>query len=57
MIIGIGCDIIEVERIQNAIEKNSRFCEKLYTLRKLSIVPAKQIPISPLQFVLLPRKQ
>ncbi len=32
MIIGIGCDIIEVERVQNAIEKKSRFCEKLYTI-------------------------
>jgi len=31
MIIGIGCDIIKVERIQNAITKNSRFCEKLFT--------------------------
>ncbi|HQO18586.1 MAG TPA: holo-ACP synthase [Candidatus Cloacimonas sp.] len=31
MIIGIGCDIIKVERIQNAITKNSLFCEKLFT--------------------------
>lgn len=31
MIIGIGCDIIKVERIQNAITKNSCFCEKLFT--------------------------
>jgi len=31
MIIGIGCDIIKVERIQNAITKKSCFCEKLFT--------------------------
>ncbi|MDY0218317.1 MAG: holo-ACP synthase [Candidatus Cloacimonas acidaminovorans] len=41
MIIGIGCDIIEVERIQNAIEKNSRFCEKLYTASEIEYCSGK----------------
>ena len=31
MIIGIGCDILEVQRIQKAIENNPSFCDKLFT--------------------------
>ena len=29
--IGLGIDIIEIERIENAIKKNSKFLEKLFT--------------------------
>ncbi|GAB1366304.1 holo-ACP synthase [Candidatus Cloacimonadaceae bacterium] len=31
MIAGIGCDIISVERIRSAIQKNGRIAEKLFT--------------------------
>lgn len=31
MIIGIGTDIIEIERIEEAIKKNKRFLDKLFT--------------------------
>lgn len=31
MIIGIGTDIIEINRIEKAVSKNSRFLEKLFT--------------------------
>jgi len=31
MIVGIGIDIIEVERIRNIIKKNPRFLEKIYS--------------------------
>ncbi|WP_315118976.1 holo-ACP synthase [uncultured Clostridium sp.] len=31
MIIGIGTDIIEIERIKTAIERNSKFLEKIFT--------------------------
>ncbi len=31
MITGIGIDIIEIERIQKAIEKNDRFLTRIYT--------------------------
>ncbi|MGL5150181.1 MAG: holo-ACP synthase [Clostridium sp.] len=31
MIIGIGTDIIEIERVENAIKKNSRFIDKILT--------------------------
>ncbi len=41
MIIGIGCDIIDVERIQRAIEKNSSFCEKLFTPSEIAYCSQK----------------
>lgn len=31
MIIGIGTDIIEIERIEEAIKKNKKFLDKLFT--------------------------
>ncbi len=31
MIIGVGIDMIEVARIQKAVERNPRFCEKIFT--------------------------
>lgn len=37
MIIGIGTDIIEIERIELAINKNSRFLEKNFTIKEKSM--------------------
>lgn len=34
MIIGIGTDVIEIERIKKAIEKTDTFFEKIYTTRE-----------------------
>ncbi len=31
MILGIGIDMIEVARVQKAIERNPRFCDKIFT--------------------------
>jgi holo-[acyl-carrier protein] synthase len=31
MIVGVGIDIIEVGRIQRAMEKNPRFCDRIFT--------------------------
>ncbi|MDD3869026.1 MAG: holo-ACP synthase [Candidatus Cloacimonetes bacterium] len=41
MIIGIGCDIIEVQRIQKAIENNPRFCDKLFTAAEIEYCSRK----------------
>lgn len=34
MIAGIGVDIIEIERIKNALEKNNGFMEKIFTVKE-----------------------
>jgi holo-[acyl-carrier protein] synthase len=31
MILGLGIDMIEVARIQRAVERNPRFCDKIFT--------------------------
>jgi holo-[acyl-carrier protein] synthase len=42
MILGIGCDLIEVERISTAIEKGG-FVERVYTpMRKNNFVPTNR---------------
>ena len=35
MIVGIGTDIIEIQKIQQAIEKNPRFLERVFTSEEL----------------------
>lgn len=37
MIIGIGCDIVDVERIKRASERQSKFCE--------TVLSAKELPV------------
>jgi len=44
MIVGIGCDIISVQRIRNAMEKNERFAEKLFTNTELAYCQTKSSP-------------
>lgn len=34
MIVGVGTDIIEVERIKKAIERNSNFLDKIFTAKE-----------------------
>jgi len=41
-IFGIGTDIIEVDRIKNAIEKHSRFSEKIYTSKEIQYCLSKK---------------
>lgn len=36
MIIGIGIDIIEIERVEQAIQKNKNFINKLFTEKEIS---------------------
>ena len=35
MIVGIGTDIIEIERIKRAVEKTNHFVDKLFTKREI----------------------
>ena len=37
MIFGIGTDIIEIERIETAIKRNSKFLEKMFTEREIEL--------------------
>ena len=36
MIFGIGTDMVEISRIQKAIEKNPRFLQKVYTEKEIT---------------------
>jgi len=38
MIIGTGIDIIEVDRIQIAVEKNVKFIEKIFTIKEIQYI-------------------
>ncbi len=40
-IIGIGTDLVEVERIKKAIEKSSKFVERVYTLSEIDYCESK----------------
>lgn len=42
MILGIGVDMIEVERVQKAIERNARFVEKVFTPAELAYSEGKK---------------
>lgn len=42
MIIGTGIDIIEVERIQEAVEKNDKFLEKIFAPTELKYIAERQ---------------
>lgn len=47
MIKGIGNDILEIDRIKSAIEKNSRFLTKIYTKANLIIIRQKVRKLKP----------
>jgi len=42
MIIGIGIDLIEVARVQKAIERNSRFVDRVFTEREIQYSEGKK---------------
>ncbi|WP_294403422.1 holo-ACP synthase [uncultured Clostridium sp.] len=41
MIIGIGTDIIEIERIENAVKRTNSFLNKLFTENEMKIFEAR----------------
>jgi holo-[acyl-carrier protein] synthase len=42
MVLGIGVDIIEVARVQKAIERNPRFVDKVFTATELAYSEGKK---------------
>ena len=58
MIIGIGTDIVEVERIKNSVEKfGEKFLNKIFTEVELQYSMKKKISSNILQGALLQRRQ
>lgn len=43
MITGLGIDIIEIERIKNAIKKNNRFLIKIFTDKEIAMFHEKNM--------------
>ncbi|SMC23285.1 holo-[acyl-carrier-protein] synthase [Clostridium acidisoli DSM 12555] len=41
MIVGVGVDILEINRIKDAIEKNSFFLEKIYTQNEIEYLKSR----------------
>ncbi len=44
MIAGVGTDLIEIARVQRAIEKNPRFVERVYTAQEIVYCRRKKNP-------------
>lgn len=44
MIFGVGTDMVEIHRIQNAIERNPRFLKKVYTEEEIRYCQRKKNP-------------
>ncbi|HOQ16861.1 MAG TPA: holo-ACP synthase [Defluviitaleaceae bacterium] len=42
MVIGIGTDIIEIKRIEEAVKKNSNFMKKCFTAREQELFESKK---------------
>ncbi|MGL4570137.1 MAG: holo-ACP synthase [Clostridium sp.] len=43
MIIGIGTDIIEIERVKKAVERNPKFLEKMFTEREIEFLRSRNL--------------
>lgn len=42
MIIGIGTDIIEIKRIENAVNRNSEFLNRIFTDNEISYIKSRK---------------
>ncbi|AJA48861.1 holo-[acyl-carrier-protein] synthase [Clostridium pasteurianum DSM 525 = ATCC 6013] len=43
MILGVGIDIVEINRIRDAIEKNSLFLKKVYTQNEIEYLKSRNL--------------
>lgn len=43
MIVGIGTDIIEIDRVKDAMKRNSRFIEKLFNEEEIEYLKSKNL--------------
>ncbi len=42
MILGIGTDIIEIERVERAVNRNSKFIERMFTEREIEFLKSRK---------------
>ncbi|MBM6839885.1 holo-ACP synthase, partial [Clostridium saudiense] len=45
MILGVGTDIIEIERIKKAIERTPKFLEKTFTEKEIELFKSKAMKV------------
>ena len=45
MILGVGTDIIEIERIKKAIERTPKFLEKTFTEKEIELFKSKSMKV------------
>ena len=57
MIIGVGTDIIEIDRIQKVISKTKTFLDKAYTIREQNYYVIHHKNVETLAGFLLQKKQ
>ena len=43
MIIGIGTDIIEIDRVKKAVDRNPRFLEKMFTKQEIEFFKSRKL--------------
>jgi holo-[acyl-carrier protein] synthase len=43
LIVGVGIDIVEIKRIKNAIERNDRFLERIFTETELDYLRSRNL--------------
>lgn len=43
LIVGVGIDIVEIRRIKNAIERNDRFLEKIFTASEIEYLKSRNL--------------
>lgn len=43
MIIGIGTDIIEIDRVKKAVDRNPRFLEKMFTKKEIEFFKSRKL--------------
>ncbi len=43
MIVGIGTDIIEIDRVEKAVDRNPKFLEKMFTDREIEFLKSRNL--------------
>lgn len=43
MIVGIGTDIIEIDRVKRAVDRNPKFLEKMFTKREVEFLKSRNL--------------
>ncbi|MFR1709007.1 MAG: holo-ACP synthase [Clostridium sp.] len=43
MIVGVGVDIVEIRRIKDMLDKNSKFLEKIFTVKEIEYLQTRNL--------------